>query len=68
VIGVRIAWVETVQDRQIVTSQDRAQETADTGGVDLASTITQLQQMLTVLQASQASFVRLGQLSLFNTI
>ncbi len=68
VIGVRVAWVETVQDRQIVTSQDRAQETADTGGVDLASTITQLQQMLTVLQASQASFVRIGQLSLFNTI
>lgn len=68
VIGVRVAWVETVQDRQIVTSQDRAQETADTGGVDLASTITQLQQMLTVLEASQASFVRIGQLSLFNTI
>ena len=67
-IGVRVAWVETVQDRQIVTSQDRAQQTADTGGVDLASTITQLQQMLTVLEASQASFVRIGQLSLFNAI
>lgn len=68
IIGVRAAWVETVQDRQIVTSQDRAQEATDAGGVDLASTITQLQQMLTVLEASQASFVRIGQVSLFNTI
>lgn len=68
IIGVRVAWVETVQDRQIVTSQGRAQEATETGGVDLATTITQLQQMLTVLEASQASFVRIGQLSLFNSI
>lgn len=68
IIGVRAAWVETVQDRQNVTSLARAQEATHTGGVDLATTITQLQQMLTVLEASQASFVRIGQLSLFNTI
>ncbi len=68
VIGVRAAWVETVQDHQTVTSQSRAEEATDIGGVDLASTITQLQQMLTVLEASQASFVRIGQISLFNTI
>lgn len=68
IIGVRAVWVETVQDRQNVTSLARAQEATDTGGVDLATTITQLQQMLTVLEASQASFVRIGQLSLFNTI
>lgn len=68
VIGVRVAWIETVQDRQIVSSEARAQETADQGGVDLATTISNLQQMLTVLEASQAGFVRIGQLSLFNSI
>lgn len=68
VIGVRAAWVETVQDRQIVTSESRAQETADTGGVDFASTVAQLQQMLTVLEASQAGFGRVSRLSLFNSI
>ncbi len=68
VIGVRVAWIETVQDRQTVSSEARAQETADQGEVDLATTISNLQQMLTVLGASQAGFVRIGQLSLFNSI
>ncbi len=68
VIGVRVAWVETVQDRQVVTSESRVQETADAGGVDFASTIAELQQMLVVLEASQAGFARVSQLSLFNSI
>lgn len=68
VIGVRVAWIETLQDRQVQTSEARAQETADTGGVDFASTIAELQQTLVVLEASQAGFARMGQLSLFNSI
>lgn len=68
VIGVRVGWVETVQNRQVVMSEARAQETADTGGVDFASTVAELQQMLVVLEASQASFARVSQLSLFNAI
>ena len=68
VIGVRAAWIDTVQDRQTIHSEARAQQTADHGGVDLATTISELQQMLTVLGASQAGFVRIGQLSLFNSI
>ena len=67
-IGVRVAWIETVQDRQFFTAEARAEQQLDTGGVDFASTIAELQQMLTVLEASQASFARLSQLSLFNAI
>lgn len=68
VIGVRAAWIDTVQQRHAENSAVRAQEATDQGGVDLATTISNLQQMLTVLEASQAGFVRIGQLSLFNSI
>ncbi len=68
VIGVRVAWVETLQDRQLVTSEARAQATAETGGVDFASTVAELQRMLVVLEASQAGFARVSRLSLFNSI
>lgn len=68
VIGVRLGWIETVQDTQAQRLLDRSQEGNDLGGVDLASAITQMQQVLTVLEASQASFVRLASLSLFSRI
>ncbi len=67
-IGVRMAWIETVQVRHADNSEARAQEATSQGGVDLATTISNLQQTLTVLEASQAGFVRIGQLSLFNSI
>jgi flagellar hook-associated protein 3 FlgL len=68
VVGTRLAWIETVQDRQVVKSQSRAGEKSEIGGVDLATTIAELQQMLTVLEASQAGFSRLSSLSLFDSI
>lgn len=68
VIAVRAAWIETVQLRHADSSEARAQETNTQGGVDLAAAISSLQQTLTVLEASQAGFVRIGQLSLFNSI
>jgi flagellar hook-associated protein 3 FlgL len=67
-VGTRLAWIETVQDRQVAKSENRAAEKADVGGVDLATTIAGLQQMLTVLEASQGGFSRLSSLSLFNSI
>ena len=67
-VGTRLAWIETVQDRQTTKSISVAEEKADVGGVDLGSTISELQQMLTVLEASQAGFSRLSSLSLFNAI
>jgi len=46
----------------------RASEQTDVGSVDPTAAITQLQQIMTVLQASQASFVKLSGLSLFNVM
>lgn len=68
IVGARAAWVDIVQDRQVDQSFTRSQQIADTGGVEFASTIAELQQLLTVLEASQASFSRLAGLSLFNQI
>ncbi len=68
VTGARVAWLDGVQDRQIDQSFTRSEQIADTGGVAFASTIAELQQLLTVLEASQASFSRLSNLSLFNQI
>ncbi len=68
IIGTRLAWIETVQDRQVAKAERRAGEGAEIGGVDLAGTIAELQQKLTVLEASQAGFSRLAALSLFNAI
>jgi flagellar hook-associated protein 3 FlgL len=68
IVGTRLAWIETVQDRQVAKAESRASETADIGGVDLATTIAEMQQMLTVLEASQAGFSRLSSLSLFDSI
>lgn len=68
VTGSRSAWLEVVQDRQIEQSLVRNQQMADVGGVELTSAIARLQQVLTVLEASQASFARVAGLSLFDQI
>ncbi|WP_239805208.1 flagellar biosynthesis protein FlgL [Croceicoccus hydrothermalis] len=67
-VGTRVAWIETVQDRQVASSVARAEESDRTGGVDVASAITQLQQLMLVLEGSQAGFARLSQLTLFDAI
>jgi len=68
IIGSRLAWVETVQDRHLVKAESRAAQTADVGGVDFAAAVVELQQAMTVLEASQAGFSRLSSLSLFKSI
>lgn len=68
VAGSRIAWIDVIQERQTDQSLTRAQQKADTGGVDFAGTVAELQQMLTVLEASQAGFTRLAGISLFDNI
>lgn len=68
VTGTRLSWIEVIQDRQIDQSQTRAQRTSDAGGVPFAQTVAELQQMLTVLEASQAGFTRLAGLTLFDSI
>lgn len=66
VVGARLNWIDLNTDRRTQMGELRAQEEADVGGTDLAEAVSQLQQTMTVLEASQASFARLASLSLFD--
>lgn len=68
VVGSRLAWIELTSDRRTAMDELRAGEEADTGGTDLAAAVTKLQETMTVLQASQASFAKLAGLSLFDVL
>jgi flagellar hook-associated protein 3 FlgL len=68
VIGTRLAWIDLVAERRTTTGEFRADEQKEVGGIDLASSVARLKEMMTVLEASQASFTRLSQLSLFNQL
>lgn len=68
ILGTRLAWVDALQQTQLDRSVSRAEQQADVGGVELTDAIAQLQQTLTVLEASQASFGRLSSLTLFDAI
>ncbi len=68
VVGTRLAWVETVGTIAAQTGEARAVEAAETGGADLAASISRLQHIMTTLEASQASYARLASLSLFDQI
>lgn len=67
-VGARMNWVEQVMDWHVRDGELRAGEEAELGGADLAGTITELQRIMTVLEASQASFVRLSSLTLFDAL
>lgn len=68
IIGTRQAWIETVGDKRTASRELVSGEQAKLGGADLASTISRLQELMTVLEASQASFVRLSNLTLFDLL
>lgn len=68
VIGARLGWIDLTTQRREEMSELRAEEQAEIGGTDLAATITRLQEALTVLEASQASFAKLSSLSLFDVL
>ena len=65
VVGARLNWLDLTTQRREQTGLLRSQDEADTGGTDLSLAVSTLQQTMTVLEASQASFARLSQLSLF---
>ena len=65
-VGAREARVELQQGLQQAASTDRAQLRSSIEDVDPVETITKLQQTMTVLQATQASFTKLSSLSLFD--
>lgn len=68
VVGARLNWIDLMSERREETSERVAAERAEVGGADIATTMTRLQETLTVLEASQASFVRLSNLSLFSIL
>lgn len=68
VLGTRLAWVEVIQQSQNERSIDLAEQRSEVGDTDIAEAITRLQQTLTVLEASQASFARVSSLNLFNAL
>lgn len=68
VIGTRLAWIDVVDDRRTNLSELRSAEESDIGGADPATTIANLQETMTVLEAAQSTFGKLASLSLFNAI
>ncbi|HPB20866.1 MAG TPA: flagellar biosynthesis protein FlgL [Novosphingobium sp.] len=68
VVGTRLAWIDLVSERRTEAGELRAEQQAEVGGADLAETMTRLQQTMTVLEASQASFARLSSLTLFDLL
>ncbi|QSR16573.1 flagellar biosynthesis protein FlgL [Novosphingobium sp. KA1] len=68
VIGTRLAWIEVTGDRRTDLSALRSTEESDIGAADLATTIAQLQETMTVLEASQATFGKLASLNLFSQL
>ncbi|WP_404336104.1 flagellar hook-associated protein FlgL [Sphingomonas sp. MMS12-HWE2-04] len=65
-VGARAARLDL--DVELLTKVGDAREAARSGleDTDIASTVTELQKTLTVLQATQASFTKLSSLSLFD--
>jgi len=68
IVGARMGWVELMDQRRTTTGELMSEERDAIGGADLATTITRLQEVMTVLEASQASFVKLSGLSLFTML
>ncbi|MEK9211231.1 flagellar hook-associated protein FlgL [Sphingomonas sp. 2378] len=65
-IGARETRVELQQAMLDTASTDRAALRSNVEDADITSNIAQLQQTMTVLQATQASFTKLSGLSLFD--
>ncbi len=68
VVGARLNWVDLMDQRREVMGELTSEEQKNVGGADLATSMMRLQDIMTVLEASQASFVKLSGLSLFNLI
>lgn len=67
-VGTRLAWIDLTTERRIDLAELRAGEEAELGGTDIATTIVELQELMIVLEASQASFTRLSSLNLFDQL
>lgn len=68
VVGSRMAWIDLTTQRRTDMGEMRASEETSVGGTDIAATVAKLQETMTVLEASQASFAKLAGLSLFDVL
>ncbi|MEE4152939.1 MAG: flagellar biosynthesis protein FlgL [Erythrobacter sp.] len=68
ILGTRLAWVETIQQSQAERRITLAEQRSQIGETDIGDAIVRLQQTLTALEASQASFSRVSALTLFDAI
>jgi len=68
VVGSRLSWIDLNTERRTSLSEMRLTEKTDVGGADLTESIAKLQNTMLVLEASQASFSRLANLSLFSVL
>ena len=68
VVGSRLSWIDLTTERRTNLTELRASEESDVGGTDIAATVAKLQETMTVLEASQASFTKLAGLSLFQLL
>lgn len=66
VVGSRLSWIDLSTERQQAMSEARAAQQEEIGVPELGSALARLQQLSTVLEASQASFSKLANLSLFD--
>lgn len=68
VIGSRLAFVDLTTERRETQDELRTEQQTRIGGTDLSETVVRLQETMTVLEASQASFARLSKLSLMDLL
>lgn len=68
VIGSRLAFVDLTAERRETQDALRTEQQTRIGGTDLSETVVRLQETMTVLEASQASFARLSKLSLMDLL
>ncbi len=66
VVGSRLSWIDRSTERQQAMSEARSAQQQDIGAPELGSALARLQQLSTVLEASQSSFSKLANLSLFD--
>ncbi|WP_062345839.1 flagellar biosynthesis protein FlgL [Novosphingobium sp. CCH12-A3] len=68
VVGSRLNWIDLNTERRTTLSEMRTTEQTEVGGADLTESIARLQNTMLVLQASQANFAKLANLSLFSVL
>ncbi|MFM6832724.1 MAG: flagellar biosynthesis protein FlgL [Novosphingobium sp.] len=68
VVGSRLNWIDLNSERRTSMAELRTTEQTEIGGTDLTESIARLQNTMLVLEASQASFSKLANLSLMSQL